>query len=96
MIANESFQELFMSPGHWEFEIFLMILFDFIFGFLIWQKLIKPHIHRDIKHAEHDHELHEEVLHETEESLSERVTRLEERIAKYEKEEQEARVSIRD
>jgi len=56
----ETFWELFKSPGHWEFEIFLMILFDFVFAYVIWQRLIKPHIHRDIEHAEHDHELHED------------------------------------
>lgn len=63
MIA-ETFWELFKSVGHWEFEIFLMVLFDFVFGYVFWKKLIKPHIHRDIRHADHDHavdEAHEEV-----------------------------------
>lgn len=58
MIA-ETFWELFKSAGHWEFEIFLMLLFDFVIGFLIWQKLIKPHIHRDITHAGHTHPIDE-------------------------------------
>jgi hypothetical protein len=56
MLADETFWELFKSVGHWEFELFLMILFDFVIGYVVWQRLLKPHIHRDVQHAGHGHE----------------------------------------
>jgi hypothetical protein len=46
---NETFFSLLRDPAHWGFEIFLMILFDFILGVLIW-----PRIKRALKHHTSD------------------------------------------
>jgi hypothetical protein len=46
----ESFGELVRSPGHWEFEIFLMVLFDGLIAGLVFpfvRKHWKHHIARD-------------------------------------------------
>lgn len=45
---NESFWSLFTSIGHWEFELFLMILFDGILLGILWTK---------IQHYKQDHNL---------------------------------------
>ncbi len=52
MVA-ESFWVLLKDPAHWEFELFLMVVFDGLIGAIAWP-LIKRHIHRDVRHAE-DH-----------------------------------------
>jgi len=47
----ETFWDLFKSLPHWEFELFLMILFDVVIGYFIWG-VIKRHIHKDDKSIE--------------------------------------------
>lgn len=47
---NETFKSLFMNAAHWEFEIFLMLLFDGAVGMLIWpfiKKHWEHHVERD-------------------------------------------------
>lgn len=44
----ETFGTLLKDPAHWEFELFLMLLFDGLIGAVVWP-LIKNHIHRDLK-----------------------------------------------
>ena len=48
----ESFWTLLRSPGHWAFEIFLMVLFDIVLGGLAWpflKKHLLHHLERDKK-----------------------------------------------
>ena len=43
---NETFWTLLGNSAHWEFEIFLMILFDGVIGLIIWPQikhLLKDH-----------------------------------------------------
>ena len=40
-MEKETFFTLLRDLAHWEFEIFLMVLFDGIFGWLIWSKWLK-------------------------------------------------------
>jgi hypothetical protein len=47
---HETFWTLLRDAAHWEFEIFLMILFDMIIGGLAWPFLKKHWKH----HAERD------------------------------------------
>jgi hypothetical protein len=47
---NETFIELLQSPGHWAFEIFLMLVFDGIVLGLLWPTLKKHWRH----HLDHD------------------------------------------
>jgi len=54
MLLSESFFQLLQSPGHWLFEMFLMVLFDGLVGYFAWPR-IKRHFHRDID-VEHGHE----------------------------------------
>ena len=42
---HETFWTLFRDMAHWEFELFLMALFDGLIGVLIW-----PYIKRMIQH----------------------------------------------
>jgi uncharacterized membrane protein len=39
------FLELVKSPGHWMFEIMLIIIFDVIIGLLLWPKIKEIIIH---------------------------------------------------
>ena len=52
---EETFLDLLRSKGHWEFEIFLIILFDGIIGLLIWPQIRKWWKH----HREDDDRLDE-------------------------------------
>jgi hypothetical protein len=52
----ESFFTLLKDPAHWEFEIFLMIVFDVIIGFFIW-----PFIRKALVHHKSDHERLEDL-----------------------------------
>ena len=45
---HETFWTLLKDPAHWEFEGFLMLLFDVLLGMILWP-FVKRHIHRDIK-----------------------------------------------
>lgn len=65
MILAETFTTLLRDPAHWQFELFLMLIFDVVIGALIWPA-IKRHIHRDVDAAEeHEHDqidlLYEEI-----------------------------------
>lgn len=47
---HETFWSLLKDSAHWEFEIFLMVLFDLVLGGLLWPFLRKHwlhHVHRD-------------------------------------------------
>ncbi len=51
-VEHETFWTLLHNAAHWEFEIFLMILFDLIIGGLAWpflKKHLKHHLERDKK-----------------------------------------------
>lgn len=45
MCQTETFFSLLRDSAHWEFEIFLMILFDVVIGILLWP-LLKRTIHK--------------------------------------------------
>ena len=48
----ETFWTLLHNAAHWEFELFLMILFDLVLGGLLWpflKKHLKHHLERDKK-----------------------------------------------
>jgi hypothetical protein len=52
MHETETFWTLCKSAGHWDFEIFLMILFDGIIGALLFpwiRKHWQHHVNRDQK-----------------------------------------------
>lgn len=47
---HETFWTLLRDAAHWEFEIFLMVLFDGVIGALIWpfaRKHLYHHLQRD-------------------------------------------------
>lgn len=49
---RETFWSLLHDPAHWEFEIFLMLLFDVLIGALLWPFVKKHwdhHVARDKK-----------------------------------------------
>ena len=50
-METETFWTLFTDLAHWEFEVFLIILFDVIIGLLIW-----PIIRKGLLHHKSDHE----------------------------------------
>lgn len=62
----ESFVTLLKDPAHWEFEIFLIIIFDVIIGLIIW-----PFIKKGLVHHKSDHERLEDLEREVK-SLKER------------------------
>lgn len=55
----ETFFTLLTDPAHWEFEIFLMIVFDVLIGFFIW-----PFVRRALVHHKSDHERLEDLERE--------------------------------
>lgn len=57
----ETFWDLLKDPAHWEFELFLIILFDVIIGLLIW-----PFIQKALTHHKSDHERLEDLEREVE------------------------------
>jgi hypothetical protein len=61
---HETFWTLLKDPSHWEFEIFLMAIFDGLVGALLW-----PQIRKWFKHHKSDDEKISE--------LEERVRKLE-------------------
>ena len=52
----ESFFDLLKDPAHWEFEIFLIIVFDVIVGVIIW-----PFLQKALSHHKSDHERLEDL-----------------------------------
>jgi hypothetical protein len=55
----ETFFDLLKDPAHWEFEIFLMVIFDVIIGFFIW-----PFVQKALIHHKSDHERLEDLERE--------------------------------
>jgi len=52
LLEKETFWSLLHDAAHWEFELFLMILFDGLIGCILWpfaRKHWKHHISRDHK-----------------------------------------------
>ena len=49
-MEHETFWTLLGDAGHWEFEIFLMVLFDGVLGLLVWPFVKKHWAH----HKAHD------------------------------------------
>ena len=61
-MEHETFWTLFHDPAHWQFEIFLIALFDGLVGILIWpriRKFITHHKSDDEKLADLEKELKE-------------------------------------
>ncbi len=50
-MEHESFWTLFKSASHWEFELFLMLLFDVVIGAVLWP-FIRRHLKQHKEHAE--------------------------------------------
>ncbi|MFZ2621162.1 MAG: hypothetical protein WAX85_01550 [Minisyncoccia bacterium] len=57
----ETFFDLLKDPAHWEFELFLIIIFDVIIGLIIW-----PYIQKALVHHKSDHERLEDLEREVE------------------------------
>ena len=55
----ETFFDLLKDPAHWEFEIFLIVIFDVIIGFFIW-----PFVKKGLIHHKSDHERLEDLERE--------------------------------
>ncbi len=45
----ETFWSLLHDKAHWEFEIFLMVIFDLVLGALVWP-FIKKHWNHHVAH----------------------------------------------
>ena len=65
-MEHETFWTLLKDPAHWQFELFLILLFDVLIGLLLWPWFRKFVLH----HKEDDAKLHD---------LEQRVNRLEEK-----------------
>ncbi len=51
-MEHETFWTLLRSSAHWQFELFLMFLFDVVLGLILWPFLRKHwghHVDRDKK-----------------------------------------------
>jgi len=55
-MEHETFWTLFTDLAHWEFELFLILLFDVIIGVLIW-----PRLRKFIRHHKSDDEKLEDL-----------------------------------
>ena len=65
MIEQDTFWTLLHDKAHWEFEIFLMLVFDLILGGLLWpfvKKHWKYHIERDMKEGLFDQDVKDEHI----------------------------------
>ena len=58
----ETFFDSLKDPAHWEFEIFLIVIFDVIIGLVIW-----PYITKALVHHKSDHERLEDLEREVKE-----------------------------
>lgn len=57
---HETFWTLLRDPAHWEFEIFLIIIFDGLLGLIIW-----PRIKKFLEHYKSD----DQKFHDLEEKM---------------------------
>ena len=61
---GESFWDLWHEKGHWYLELAIgtiqILVVDVFLGLSVWRLGIRPHIHRDITHADHDHAIDQE------------------------------------
>ena len=64
-MEGETFLTLLKDPAHWEFEIFLIIVFDVFLGILIW-----PRIRKFLSHHKSDDERIEDLEKEIKEIKS--------------------------
>ena len=55
-MEHETFWTLLTDVAHWEFEIFLMLIFDVVIGILIW-----PRVKRWFQHHKDDDEKIEDL-----------------------------------
>ena len=49
MCEEETFWTLFRSAAHWEFELFLMLVFDVVLGAAVWP-FVKRHWQHHVGH----------------------------------------------
>ena len=55
----QTFLDLLRDPAHWEFELFLIFVFDVIVGLIIW-----PYVQKALVHHKSDHERLEDLERE--------------------------------
>ncbi len=55
-MEHETFFTLLKDAAHWEFELFLMFIFDFLIGLIIW-----PYFRRFVLHHKSDDNKIEEL-----------------------------------
>lgn len=55
MEHQETFWTLVQDIAHWEFELFLMVLFDFVIGFIGWRFILYPILRKWFLHHKDDH-----------------------------------------
>ena len=86
-MEKETFLTLIQDLAHWEFEIFLMVLFDGVIGFLLWGMLLRPLWNRWFRHhKEDDNKL--ATLEKNRKEDSDKIAELERRLKKLEKKEE--------
>lgn len=51
-MEHETFWTLLCNPAHWEFELFLMFLFDVVIGLVLWPLLKKKEDHHQSDDAQ--------------------------------------------
>ena len=66
-METETFFTLLQDPAHWQFEIFLIFIFDVLIGLLIWPTIKKFLIH---------HKSDDERLDELEKEIKELKSKL--------------------
>jgi len=59
-MEQETFWTLLKDPAHWEFEIFLIAVFDGLLGLIIW-----PRIKKFLQHYKSD----DKLIHDWEEKM---------------------------
>jgi hypothetical protein len=67
-MESETFWTLLQNSAHWEFELFLMIIFDVLIGTILWPRLKKWKSHHksdDDKLADLDRRLTMLELHKS-------------------------------
>ncbi len=51
-MEQETFWTLLTNAAHWEFELFLMFLFDVVIGLVLWPLLKKKEVHHQSDDAQ--------------------------------------------